>query len=593
MAKVLLVPATAAETVSRRVIEQAEALQHALRATRVASHLEILYEAGSSTGSAANAMRRLGPSVVHFVGRDGSDREAVIADGGGPIDAEVVGEACARAGSVRCVILDGCWSPELGKALRARVDTVVAVTAAVDADAARAFADAFYRALGFGMPVARAFDLGANSARRAPGDEAVRLLVRSGVDAAQVHLPAEPQVPAPPPSRRPLPAPPSGRTKRGPPPLPSRRSRPSAAPPSSAANSGAPPPSNAPSERPTARPPPPNVPESERPTARPPPGPSSVPVSVPPLIPPPQPSAPMAIEPPSRAGALPLLVPPSSPLPLWPAQAAGAAASAASAASEGATKNFVIVRPPPDPESCVADVVPQAIQHLRSAQSPSPWREVAVIPLSAGIRRPLEPGSILGAARRCQLVRKSGPWASHPFFPWLDLGPRPEAGTTGLLWRFTGSRGFEGVFAIGFDGSFVQRELVREISHPTAGRPPGFGLFGALEAIAGAIIFARLLARQCPDYGHAWLTVRAGPLQRAPLVLDFEDGRPHSIHERIDVTARQPVIAAGGTFQPKIAPDAGVRFALALGAELAAGFGWTWDAAEIEAELRARLAAAD
>jgi hypothetical protein len=582
MAKVLLVPATAAEAVSRRVIAQAEALQHALRATRVASHLEILYEAGSSTGSAANAMRRLGPSVVHFVGRDGSDREAIISDAGGRIEAEVVGEACARAGSVRCVILDGCWSPELGKALRSRVDTVVAVTAAVEADAALAFADAFYRALGFGMPVARAYDLGVNSARRTPGDEAVRLLVRPGADAARVHLPVDREVPAPPPSRRPLPPPPSGRTKRGPPPLPPRRSRPSLPPASNA------PASNPPGERPTARPPG-AMPDSERPTARPPPGPANAPVSVPPLIPPPQPSAPMAIEPPPAGGrAVPLLVPPSAALPFPPAPAA----QAVSASGESATKNFVIVRPAPDPASCVNDVVPQAIQHLRGAQSPAPWREVAVVPLSAGIRRPLEPGTILGAARRCQLVRKAGPWASHPFFPWLDLGPRPEAGTSGLLWRFTGSRGFEGLFAIGFDGSFVQRELVREISHPGAGHPPGFGLFAALEAIAGAIVFARLLARQCPDYGHAWLTVRAGPLQRTPLVLDFEDGRPHPLHERIDATARTPLVAAGGTFQPKIAPDAGVRFALALGAELCAGFGWTWDAAEVETELRARLAAA-
>jgi hypothetical protein len=234
----------------------------------------------------------------------------------------------------------------------------------------------------------------------------------------------------------------------------------------------------------------------------------------------------------------------------------------------------------------------QAVKLLESVQSPAPWREVAVVPFAAGVRKPLDPGTILGAARGSQPIRRSGAWAGHPFFPWLDLGPRPEAGTDGLLWRFSGSRGFDGVFTIGFDGSFVQRELVRELSHPNPVHGAGVGLFTSLDTVAGALLFARRLAAQFPDYGRAWVVLRLGLIERARLILDFEDGHHGSGPKPPSSGARQAVVGAGGYFKPDLASPQVTHFCGLVGAELATFFDWSWDAVGASSELSSRLSAA-
>ena len=249
------------------------------------------------------------------------------------------------------------------------------------------------------------------------------------------------------------------------------------------------------------------------------------------------------------------------------------------------------MRPPPDPRKLL-EALPQAIRLLETVPSPSPWREVVVVPFAASVRKPLEPGSILGAARSSQPMRRSGAWAGHPFFPWLDLGPRPDAGTQGVRWQFTGSRGYDGIFTIGYDGSFLQRELVRELSHPAPASGPGVGLFTTLDTIAGALLFARNLASHFPDYGRAWVVLRMGMVERAKLLLDFEEGHAPPAQRSSSAGVRQSIVGVGGNFKPTLTNLELSQFCGQLGAELASAFEWTWEPSSASAEIAARLAAA-
>jgi hypothetical protein len=84
-------------------------------------------------------------------------------------------------------VLNACYSDEQARGIAESVDCTVGMTGEVDDEAARIFAAAFYRALGFGKSVARAFDEG-RTALLMDGYEGngPKLVPRAGVDPSTV-----------------------------------------------------------------------------------------------------------------------------------------------------------------------------------------------------------------------------------------------------------------------------------------------------------------------------------------------------------------------------------------------------------------------
>ncbi|MEZ4734556.1 MAG: CHAT domain-containing protein [Caldilineaceae bacterium] len=105
------------------------------------------------------------PQIVHFSGH-GAQGGLFFKDANG--QSRLVAPQTLRdllAGfqtTVRCVVLNACYSQTQAEAIAAVIDSVVGMSEALTDDAARAFAAAFYRALIHGAPLADAVALGRN-----------------------------------------------------------------------------------------------------------------------------------------------------------------------------------------------------------------------------------------------------------------------------------------------------------------------------------------------------------------------------------------------------------------------------------------------
>ncbi len=116
------------------------------------------------------------PDIVHFSGH-GSTTSGLMFErpepgpvgaagapsataGPQPVSAETLSSIfSALSGSVRCVVLNACYSDEQARAIARHVKCVVGMSRAIGDGAAIGFATAFYQALAYGTSVKTAFDL--------------------------------------------------------------------------------------------------------------------------------------------------------------------------------------------------------------------------------------------------------------------------------------------------------------------------------------------------------------------------------------------------------------------------------------------------
>jgi hypothetical protein len=102
------------------------------------------------------------PDVVHFCGH--GEEDGIIVTDAERRSTWVSGEYLKRVlgilnDSVRCVVLNACYSETLANPIAEVVDVVVGMRGPVEDDVAIAFSASFYKALGHGRDVGTAFDL--------------------------------------------------------------------------------------------------------------------------------------------------------------------------------------------------------------------------------------------------------------------------------------------------------------------------------------------------------------------------------------------------------------------------------------------------
>jgi len=131
------------------------------------------------------------PHIVHFSGH-GTDRGEIVLTGSQG-DSRPMSQRALKAlfsamkDNVRLVVLNACFSEAQASAISEVIDVTVGMLGTVDDVAARVFAAAFYRALGFGKSVKQAFDE-SHAALLMEGfeDEQPQLKSRAGIDPAAV-----------------------------------------------------------------------------------------------------------------------------------------------------------------------------------------------------------------------------------------------------------------------------------------------------------------------------------------------------------------------------------------------------------------------
>lgn len=127
------------------------------------------------------------PHIVHFTGHGSKGRKIIL--GGPPGRAKTVDQqGLARVlalykDHVRLVVLNACFTREQAMLISQSVDYAIGAGKGIGDKAGVAFAGAFYRALGFGNSITRAFEsakaeLGLTNMPRAQG---IELFVRDGI----------------------------------------------------------------------------------------------------------------------------------------------------------------------------------------------------------------------------------------------------------------------------------------------------------------------------------------------------------------------------------------------------------------------------
>ena len=138
---------------------------------------------------------RCRPGVVHFSGHGTRDGQLLVEDARGdsaPISKTAIGNLFGALPAPPCaVVLNACYSAEQALNIAEHIDCVVGMSTAIRDSAAIAFSGAFYRALGFGMSLQTAFELGRNQIELVHSSsqaEIPKLIVKKGTNPGDVYL---------------------------------------------------------------------------------------------------------------------------------------------------------------------------------------------------------------------------------------------------------------------------------------------------------------------------------------------------------------------------------------------------------------------
>lgn len=170
-----------------RLDEESRTITHAVEAGRFSDRLDIVPVPAARYDEIGPRVQRHRPVVVH-VGVHGNETgELVFADAGGhPFEVSTPALAdlfANHAATIRCVVLNGCFTKRLAEAIAAHGPCVVGTSRAIPDALAIEFAGAFYTAVANGCRFDEAYADGRNCldlGDRAGGDAIVLVEGREG-----------------------------------------------------------------------------------------------------------------------------------------------------------------------------------------------------------------------------------------------------------------------------------------------------------------------------------------------------------------------------------------------------------------------------
>ena len=163
--KILFLAANPVNTPQLRLEQELRDVKIALRQSRYRDQFALQAVSAARINDMRQAMLDIEPQILHFSGH-GEGGAIYLEDNAGnalPIGADALANFLTNFPSVQCVVLNACYSEDLGAALNTTVPFVVGMETAVEDEAAISFAVAFYDVLGAGGTYERAFRLAANA----------------------------------------------------------------------------------------------------------------------------------------------------------------------------------------------------------------------------------------------------------------------------------------------------------------------------------------------------------------------------------------------------------------------------------------------
>lgn len=178
-----------------RLDQEARRIDAALRQGRHGARFSLAQHWAVRSEDLLDTLLRRRPAIVHFAGHGDDQGQLCLEDAAGrstPIAPVALARLLAAPGSVRCVVLNACWSDALADALLAVTACVVGMTSNVEDAAAIDFAGGLYRALADGESLAAAVEAGRAAALAAGHGgvaDGVQLRTADGVDPAAMSFP--------------------------------------------------------------------------------------------------------------------------------------------------------------------------------------------------------------------------------------------------------------------------------------------------------------------------------------------------------------------------------------------------------------------
>lgn len=151
-------------TTQLRLAEELRGIDTAVRMSAHRANFDIRQHWAVRVSDLQDALHRYRPHIVHFSGHGTPSSQIMLEDEIGGIrvvPSHALGKLFALfKDSVRCVVLNLCYSEQQGREFSKSIDCVVGMFRTVGDSAAVCFSTAFYSALGYGESVQNAFDNG-------------------------------------------------------------------------------------------------------------------------------------------------------------------------------------------------------------------------------------------------------------------------------------------------------------------------------------------------------------------------------------------------------------------------------------------------
>lgn len=188
---ILVLASNPRDTTALRLTEEVDAIRAQLFDTDFGDQFKLEHERAVGPSELRRALLKRKPRIVHFSGH--GEAGAIALENKQGKSHLVPGETLARLfrvlrDSVRCVVLNACWSAEQADAIAKEIDCVVGMTKPIGDRAAIDFSSGFYQALGFGRSVRDAFDWGCSAIDldNIPEEDTPKLITKPGVNAADI-----------------------------------------------------------------------------------------------------------------------------------------------------------------------------------------------------------------------------------------------------------------------------------------------------------------------------------------------------------------------------------------------------------------------
>ena len=179
--KILFLGANPTATARLKLDEEVKKIQTSLRLAKERENLELKQEWAVSVDSLMQAMLEELPNIIHFSGH-GKEKGIILQNENGE-PKTITAEALASLfklfqDSIKCVVLNSCYSQRQAKAIKQYVPYVIAMKTGVSDQASILFSSGFYKAIGAGRDIPFAFELGKTAIQLEgiPGDNIPILL---------------------------------------------------------------------------------------------------------------------------------------------------------------------------------------------------------------------------------------------------------------------------------------------------------------------------------------------------------------------------------------------------------------------------------